>query len=163
GELFQTYTLLDIQGNQRAVIDALGNQILQHTHDMLRRPMYANSSDAGEHWTLVDITGAEVRSWDGRGTAKRKRYDALRRLTLADITDPAQAAKAAQPLLAAEPMATHTGYDALNRVTMQITQDGSQAKPGYNEANLLATLDVCIHGAAAWTLFVTGTHYNARG
>jgi len=52
-------------------------------------------------------------------------------------------------------------YDALNRVTEHLTPDASLTKPGYNEANLLETIDVTQNGATQ--VFVKDINYDEQG
>src|ERR1041384_5013048 len=49
--------LLDIQGNQRAVIDPLFRIVMRHEFDMLGREMQQESMDAGARWLLNDLEG----------------------------------------------------------------------------------------------------------
>jgi len=76
---YETRMLLDIQGNQRAVIDALDRVVMRHDYDMLGRQVHQASMDAGERWTLHDIAGKPIRAWNSRLFAFRSEYDALRR------------------------------------------------------------------------------------
>ena len=59
--------------------------------------------------------------------------------------------------------ASSTQYDALNRPIELTSPDGSIVRPTYNEANLLETVSINLHGAAAATSFVTNIDYNAKG
>ncbi|MEU7144799.1 SpvB/TcaC N-terminal domain-containing protein [Nocardia sp. NPDC046473] len=237
-EKFVTTVIHDIQGNELITIDPREIRVLEQQFDMLGRPAHTLSRDAGERWTLVDVSGQPVRSWDGRGTFQRFRYDELRRVThsyattagtgerlrsrgyygdalgngaadnvrgrlylvfdgagavrtaqvdfkgnqlagerrlaadplsepdwsvLADIADPEQALRTATRLLEQTVYRTTTDYDALNRPTLIGTPDGSKTKPTYNEANLLERLETQLRGDTAWSEFVTGIDYNARG
>jgi RHS repeat-associated protein len=75
----ETRTELDIDGNTRSVTDARGVVVLRRQVDPAGRVLHTASPDAGERWTLPDVAGAPVRSWDGRGHALRYTYDLLRR------------------------------------------------------------------------------------
>jgi RHS repeat-associated protein len=79
--LFRTTVDRDIQGNELAVTDARGVRVVEQRFDMLGRPAYTRSPDAGQRWSLTDVLGKPVRAWDGRGTALRWHYDGLRRAT----------------------------------------------------------------------------------
>jgi RHS repeat-associated protein len=79
---------LDIQGNQRAVRDAIvqagdqqGRIVMRYDYDMLKRHLHRTSMEAGERWTLNDAAGKAIRAWDSRGHNFRTEYDALRRPT----------------------------------------------------------------------------------
>lgn len=80
---------LDIEGNQRAVTDARGIAVMSTEFDMLGYPAHTRSPDAGERWTLGDVSGQPIRAWDSRGFSRRLTYDELRRpreLFVRDIT-----------------------------------------------------------------------------
>ncbi len=79
GQYFQTRTVLDIEGNQREVIDPLDRLVMRYDYDMLRTRIYQASMDAGERWMLNDAVGKPVRAWNSRGFAFRSEYDQLRR------------------------------------------------------------------------------------
>jgi RHS repeat-associated protein len=61
------------------VIDALGRIALRYDYDMLGTNLRQASMDAGERWTLNDIGGKPIRTWNSRLYAFRTEYDALRR------------------------------------------------------------------------------------
>lgn len=83
-----TRTEFDIEGNVLAVHDGVtlpggtrGRAVMRYAYDVLGRRLRQHSMDAGARWTLPDVAGQAIRSWDARGHAFRMRYDALRRLT----------------------------------------------------------------------------------
>lgn len=76
---FATRVELDIEGNQRAVIDANGRVVMRYDYDMLGNRIHQASMEAGERWTLNDVTGQPIRGWDSRGHSFTTTYDALRR------------------------------------------------------------------------------------
>ena len=85
-EHYRTRVELDIEGNQRAVRDAieqagdpLGRIVMRYDYDMLGNPVHSASMEAGERWMLNDVAGQPLRAWDSRGHAFRHEYDALRR------------------------------------------------------------------------------------
>ena len=63
---FATRTELDIQSNQRAVVDALGRIIMQYDYDMLSTRLRQISVDAGTRWMLNDAVGKSLLAWDSR-------------------------------------------------------------------------------------------------
>ena len=84
---------LDIEGSQREVRDAviqngdpLGRIVVLHDFDMLGNRIHHASMEAGERWTLNDVTGKALRGWDSRGFDRRTTYDALRRTTGVFVT-----------------------------------------------------------------------------
>lgn len=83
---FATRVELDIEGNQRAVRDAirqagdtLGRVVMRYAYDMLGNRIHQLSMEAGARWMLNDVTGKPIRSWDNRGHNFATTYDALRR------------------------------------------------------------------------------------
>ena len=85
-QLYATRVELDIEGNQRAVRDAVravgdqaGRIVMTYDYDLLGNRLFARSMEAGARWMLGDVAGNPIRSWDDRGHAHRSEYDALRR------------------------------------------------------------------------------------
>jgi RHS repeat-associated protein len=76
---YGTRVKLDIRGNQREVIDALGRRAVTHDFDLLSNTIHLTSMEAGSRWMLHDAMGMPLRSWDSRGHRIRAEYDALRR------------------------------------------------------------------------------------
>ena len=77
--LLDTRTVYDVEGNLRAVVDPLGRTVHTAGFDMLGTPVRRSTADAGVRWTLTDVSGQVVRSWDGRGHEFVTTYDTLRR------------------------------------------------------------------------------------
>ncbi|CAA6807395.1 MAG: insecticidal toxin complex protein [uncultured Thiotrichaceae bacterium] len=94
--LHATRVELDIEGNERAVIDARGNTVMSYAYNMAgpeeddegdeedeeetaTNRIYQHSMDAGERWTLNDIAGNPIHNWDARGHHFHNEYDSLRR------------------------------------------------------------------------------------
>jgi RHS repeat-associated protein len=80
-EYFATRTELDIENNQRAVIDALGRVVMRYDYDMLSTRLRQVSVDAGTRWMLNDSFGKLLLAWDSRSHRLRHEYDALHRPT----------------------------------------------------------------------------------
>ncbi len=78
-QLYATRTMLDIQGNQRAVIDALDRVVMRGDFDMLGTKLRQHSMEAGERWILNDVAGKPVRMWNSRDYDFRMDYDELHR------------------------------------------------------------------------------------
>jgi len=85
-ESFATRVELDIEGNQRAVRDAihqagdpLGRVVMRYAYDMLGNRIHQLSMEAGARWMLNDVAGKPIRAWDSRGHTFTTKYDALRR------------------------------------------------------------------------------------
>jgi RHS repeat-associated protein len=77
--LFPTRVLLDIEGNQREVIDALNRIVMRCEYDMLGNKIFQNSMDAGARWMLNNVSGKPVRTWDSRNHEFNYTYDELQR------------------------------------------------------------------------------------
>ncbi|MEU3690569.1 SpvB/TcaC N-terminal domain-containing protein [Streptomyces narbonensis] len=88
GERHTSRAVIDVQGNQRSARDARGRTVMTAEYDLLGRPLYTGCADAGERWTLPDVTGRPVRTWNGRGHTHRVTYDALRRPVEVFVRDP---------------------------------------------------------------------------
>jgi len=78
---YQMRIVLDIQGNQRAVIDALGlgRTVMRYDYDLLGIRIHQASMDGGERWMLNEVAGKPIRGWNSRKYAFSTEYDALRR------------------------------------------------------------------------------------
>ena len=77
--LYSTRTVLDIEGNQRAVIDALDRVVMRYDYDVLGTRIRQQSMEAGERWMLNDVAGKPLRTWNSRDFALRMEYDELHR------------------------------------------------------------------------------------
>jgi len=74
---YQTHVKLDIEGNQRVVTDARGNQAMLYDLDMLSNKLHSHSIDSGDHWTLQNVVGHPLRQWNDRSFQVRFVYDGL--------------------------------------------------------------------------------------
>lgn len=98
-EKYDTRVILDIEGNQREVIDAKGRLVMRYHYDLLGNRIHQASMEAGERWMLNDVTGKPIRAWDSRGFQRRMTYDALRRPTGLYVSDNGQAERLAEKTL----------------------------------------------------------------
>lgn len=101
-ETYATRVELDIEGNQRALRDAIeqsgdaqGRIVMRYIYDLLGNRIHQLSMEAGARRMLDDVSGKPIRSWDSRGHAFRTEYDPLRRplrsfVTGADPVNPNQ-------------------------------------------------------------------------
>lgn len=93
---FHSRVELDIEGNQRQIIDAKGRVVVRYDYQMAgpdededdveededgtpSNLIHQLSMEAGARWTLNDVAGKPMRAWDSRGHAFRTEYDPLRR------------------------------------------------------------------------------------
>jgi RHS repeat-associated protein len=88
---FHTRVELDIEGNEREVIDAKDCVVMRYDYDLLGNRIHQLSMEAGERWMLNDVAGNPIRAWDSREHAFRSEYDPLRRPLRSFVTgaDPA--------------------------------------------------------------------------
>jgi RHS repeat-associated protein len=78
-EFHQTRVILDIEGNQREVIDARDRVVMRYDYDLLSNRIHQASMEAGERWMLNDVAGNPLYAWNSRKYNLRTEYDALRR------------------------------------------------------------------------------------
>jgi RHS repeat-associated protein len=86
-EEYATRVELDIEGNQRAVVDAKDRVVMRYDYDMLGNRIHQASMEAGERWMLSDVVGNPIRAWDSRGFVRKMTYDELRRPTELYVTE----------------------------------------------------------------------------
>jgi RHS repeat-associated protein len=84
---YRTRLTLDIEGNQREVIDARDRVVMRFDYDMLGDRVHSASMEAGERWMLNNAAGQPVLGWDSRGHTLRTEYDSLRRPTDVYLTE----------------------------------------------------------------------------
>ncbi|MEG4576207.1 SpvB/TcaC N-terminal domain-containing protein [Microcoleus sp. N3A4] len=78
---YRTHVELDIEGNQRAVTDALDRLVMKYDYDMLGDRIHQSSMEAGDRWILNNVAGKPIRMWDSRNHILRTNYDTLLRPT----------------------------------------------------------------------------------
>jgi RHS repeat-associated protein len=86
-EKYRTTLILDIEGNQRAVIDAKDRAVMRYDYELLSNRIHQASMEAGERWMLGDAVSKPIRAWDSRGFLRRLTYDQLRRPTGLYVTE----------------------------------------------------------------------------
>jgi RHS repeat-associated protein len=79
GQHYKTRVILDIEGNQRQVIDAKERVVMRYAYDLLGNRIHQASMEAGARWHLNDVTGQPFYHWDSRHHQLRTDYDRLRR------------------------------------------------------------------------------------
>jgi RHS repeat-associated protein len=159
---FTTRTALDVEGNALSVTDARGVVVQRQDYDMAGRVLHTAGPDAGDRWTLPDVTGHSIRAWDGRGYAFRYTFDALRRPAATYVTRPGIAGE----LLSTLVFHGETHPDALSlnlRGRVYVTFDGAGASTisGYdfkgNPVSGTRTLALAIHDAPDWSALAGAT------
>ncbi|HEY4243295.1 MAG TPA: SpvB/TcaC N-terminal domain-containing protein [Kofleriaceae bacterium] len=86
GVTFETRTTFDLLGNPLATIDALGRTCAARAFNLLGQSCHTTSIDAGDRWSLVDVTGKPLWRWDSRKQTIEMSYDALRRVVEVHMT-----------------------------------------------------------------------------
>ncbi len=79
--LFATRVELDIEGNQREIIDAKDRFVMRYNYDMLSNRIHQTNMEGGARWMLNDVAGKPLYAWDNRDHRFRSIYDPLRRPT----------------------------------------------------------------------------------
>jgi hypothetical protein len=80
-EHYLTRVEMDIEGNQRAMRDALDRVVMRYDYDLLGSCIHQASMEAGQRWILSDVAGQPLYAWDSREHQFRTTFDALRRPT----------------------------------------------------------------------------------
>jgi RHS repeat-associated protein len=126
---YSTRIALDIAGNQLSVADALGRTVITYAYGLLKGALHSSSVDAGDHWTLNDVSHTPIREWNSRGFESRHAYDALRRPTHLYV----------RPLNAVEFLAEFTLYGEM--LTSGETQNlRSRVYQHYDEAGVATNI-----------------------
>jgi RHS repeat-associated protein len=79
-DTIEVNTQLDILGNARVTVDALGRKSSSSDFDMCQRKIYSTTIDSGASWGLPDGSDQKWLSWNNRGFHFRSEYDKLRRI-----------------------------------------------------------------------------------
>jgi len=148
-EAYPTRVEVDIEGNHRAVRDAiaqngdpLGRVVMRYDYDLLGNRVHQASMEAGERWTLSDVAGKVVRAWDSRGHAFRTDYDPLRRPMRQFVTgaDPDQPTREVltERLVYGEQHPTSEIANVRGRLYLHLDQAGELANVAHDfKGNLL--------------------------
>ncbi len=137
----RTRSLLDIQGNEHELRDALGRAVMRYGYTMTSAQVTHAGMDTGGGVLLPDVTGKPVYSHNSRGFAFHTDYDALRRPVRTYVASPGITGRVLQ---------TRTEYgeglpdaEARNLRTRVAEQDDSAGVKTYEaydfKGNLLAT------------------------
>ncbi|GIF63985.1 hypothetical protein Ais01nite_20200 [Asanoa ishikariensis] len=78
-ETYATRLELDVEGNERAVVDARDRVVVSYDYDLLGTLLHQASMEAGDRWMLGAVDGKSIRTWDSRDHEFRTAYDAGRR------------------------------------------------------------------------------------
>ncbi len=86
-EEYMTRVGLDIEGNQRTVVDAEDRVVMRYDYDLLGNVVHQASMEAGQRWMLNDVAGNPICAWDSRNHQFHSVYDELRRPLETWLTD----------------------------------------------------------------------------
>lgn len=172
-EMLISRSLLDIEGNQREVVDANGRVAMRYAFDMLGHRIRQTSMEAGERWVLNDVAGQAAFAWDNRDHRFRHTVDALRR----PLETFLQAGSGAEQLIGhtvyGEGVADAEARNLRGRVFQQFDQAGVVTSEAYDfKGNLLVarrqlavdyktTLDWSANPPMEPQVFTSGTAYDA--
>lgn len=92
----RTLTLLDVQGNEHEVRDALGRAVMRYAYPMIPAQVVRAGMDIGGGGLLPDVTGKPVTAWNSRGFVFTTAYDELRRPVLSYVSGPGITGRALQ-------------------------------------------------------------------
>jgi len=92
----RTRSLLDIQGNEHEVCDALGRSVMRYGYTMTSAQVTHAGMDTGGGLLLPDVTGQPVYSRNSRDFTFRTDYDPLRRPVRTYVTGPGITGQALQ-------------------------------------------------------------------
>ena len=153
-ETYETKSVLDIQGNRLAVVDARGNRAEARTFSPLGATLHLVSGDAGDRWGLADIGGHPVREWDGRSAVQRT-YDRLHRPSHVYVQQDGGTPWLAERTVYGEALANGKATNARTRVHQQYDGAGVVTNTAYDfKGNLLEQrrrLALDYRAAADWT------------
>jgi len=82
-----TRTVLDIEGNEKEIIDARNNPVMKYKYGIHGEKAYTKSMDAGERWLLLAADEQPIYTWDSREHKLHTEYDVLRRPTKQWLND----------------------------------------------------------------------------
>lgn len=131
-QFLTTHLILDIRGNQLAIIDALGRCAVRSSFDLRNTRLRQTSIDAGTHWTLTDVLGKQMITWDSRGYRLHQRFDALHRPTDLDVRRPTGGSFLAERQVYGEGQPNDLALNLRGKVFCQFDGAGTVANDEYD-------------------------------
>jgi RHS repeat-associated protein len=110
--LYATRVALDIEGNQRSIIDPLSKRVMKYDYDMLGTKIHQISMDAGARWVLNNVAGKPIHAWDSRNHLTTTTYDELQRSTQLFVREGSGPGKLAERTVYGEPVRHSVAADA---------------------------------------------------
>jgi len=172
-QLYNTKVVLDIEGNQREVIDARSRVVMRYDYDMLSNRIHQASMEAGERWMLNDVVGKPIHAWDSRDHQFRTDYDRLRRPTDSFLREGAGAEMVVGHSIYGESLPNPEATNLRGKVVQIFDQAGTVTSDRYDfKGNLLrsqrqlaqeykTTLDWSSAVLLEVETYTSRTHYDA--
>jgi RHS repeat-associated protein len=139
-EYNRTFLEIDIEGNQRAITDALDRKVMSYDYDMLENKIHQASVDAGERWMVNDVSGKVLLAWDSLGHQIRHEYDVLRRPTTLYVQTGNNAEVLAERIIYGEGQVNDQALNLRAKVYQQFDGAGLATSSKYDfKGNLLSS------------------------
>ncbi|MFH0340690.1 MAG: toxin TcdB middle/C-terminal domain-containing protein, partial [Chromatiales bacterium] len=137
-EFYATRIVLDIEGNQREVIDAKDRIVMRYDYDMLGNRIHQASMEAGERWMLNDVAGNPLYAWDSRNHQFHTTYDPLRRPVETSLREGAGAERLIGRTVYGETRPNAEAKNLRGKVVQLFDQAGVVTTDGYDfKGNLM--------------------------
>jgi RHS repeat-associated protein len=139
---YTTRTEFDIEGNCRAIVDALGRAVIRYDYAVSGVTLHSASMESGARWVLHDIAGQPIATWDSRGHRLQYTYDELRRAVEVHLRDGSGSARLVQRTVYGE--AIGNAFNHRTRVYQVFDGAGVLTNHEYDfKGNLLRTSRRC--------------------
>lgn len=154
-EHHETRVELDIEANQRAIVDARGRTVARYDYDIAGNRIHQASMEAGARWTLGDATGKPIYGWDSLDHRFHTRYDDLRRPIEVLVSTAGGSERLAQRTSYGESAEDPAAINARGKVVEVCDDAGKVESEEYDfKGNLLSvtrTLAVTYKGDLDWS------------
>jgi RHS repeat-associated protein len=135
---FATRVVLDVEGNQRQVIDAKGRIVVTYDYDLLSNKLHQLSMEAGARWMLGNVRSRPIAGWDGRGHFFQTSYDALLRPLQSTLRQAAKAPIVTERTLYGESVAKPEQLNLRGKAVQHFDSSGIARSVHYDfKGNLL--------------------------
>ncbi|KAF9777216.1 hypothetical protein IL306_004502 [Fusarium sp. DS 682] len=142
-DLHVTRSKFDITGQLRSVTDPLNRPIVSHDYCLAGHAIHGASMEAGESWTLPDVTGKAFLAWDSRGFRSISSYDVAQRLTQVWVQDKGEAAKLVLENTYGESLADAQVKNLRGRISRVRDQAGEARPEAYDfKGNVTSTVRI---------------------
>ncbi|KAB5542516.1 YD repeat-containing protein [Coniochaeta sp. 2T2.1] len=152
-EIVRQANYTDVQSLPYKVIDTLGRTTSLLTYSLGKLVIREVHMDNGEKWTLKDIAGSPIRTWNGRGQVFKPVYDRMRRAIALRIVDGDQDYLVEKTELG-ESLPDGEATNSRGKVIQAWDQSGVTKTPAYDfKGNLILStrqLAKATHGVIDW-------------